>query len=107
MSLFIFGLLYCGLAALSMAMDRHYKQVWGEKPTASLRHILRITGWALLGVSFWISFQSWERGIGSIAWFGILTVAAFTFILLLTYRPKMALYAAPILPLITGAVAAI
>ena len=107
MSLFIFGLLYCGLAALSMAMDRHYKQVWGEKLAVSRRHMLRTAGWALLGVSFWISFQNWERGIGSLAWFGILTIAAFTFILLLTYRPKMALYAAPILPFITGAVAAI
>ena len=107
MSLFVFSLLYCALAALCMAMERHYKQVWGDKPAASRRHTLKATGWILLGVSFWISYQTWERGIGSLAWFGILTIAAFTFILMLTYRPRVALYAAPILPIITGAVAAI
>ncbi|MBL4836643.1 MAG: DUF3325 domain-containing protein [Kordiimonadaceae bacterium] len=107
MSLFIFSLLYSGLAALCMAMEKHYKAVWGNKPEANKRKAIQFLGWFLLGLSFWLSYNNWENGIGSAAWFGLLTIAAFSFILLLTYRPKIALYLAPILSIITGAATAL
>ncbi|MBV1900167.1 MAG: DUF3325 domain-containing protein [Kordiimonadaceae bacterium] len=107
MSLFIFSLLYSGLAALCMAMERHYKTVWGNKPEANKRRAIQFIGWFLLGFSFWLSYNNWENGTGSAAWLGLLSIAAFSFTVLLTYKPKIAVYLAPTLSLITGVAAAL
>jgi hypothetical protein len=90
MSLFPFALTYSGWAALCFATSRHAREVLQREPTPLQRHLLRAAGWIALTVSLFMAAAHAGWPIGTVEWFGMLTASAVSFVLLLTYRPRLA-----------------
>ncbi|MEN3112133.1 DUF3325 domain-containing protein [Uliginosibacterium paludis] len=87
MALASFVLLFIGLEALCLGMDRHARQLAGSTLPGPLARCARVLGcMALLGSAM---LEIAQRGlsIGLTAWFGLLTLAAMTLVLALSYRP--------------------
>lgn len=83
------ALCYAGMAGLCLAMDRHHSQVWKAKAPTRQR-LLRVAGWLLLALAVWPCVQIWGGAVGPVVWCGMLSVGAFTLVLLLPYRPRIA-----------------
>ena len=90
MSLFPFALTYSGWAALCFAMSRHARELLQREPTPLQRALLRAAGWIALTVSLWMAAAQAGWPIGTVEWFGMLTASAASFVLLLTYYPRVA-----------------
>lgn len=85
-------LAYAGFAALSLAMPRHHSQL---RPARSLpnkrdRGLYRLAGWCALALAALASILGWGPAIGAVAYFGVLSAAALTLVLLLAYTPRWA-----------------
>lgn len=79
---------FIGFAFLSMAMKRHYKQLWPNgQLSISKVFILRLVGVLLLIASVVTCIKSFGIGIGLVYWCGLLTFAALLQAMLLTYSP--------------------
>lgn len=77
------AVLFCALSgfiALSVAMERHAKQLLHRSLTPRTRLFIRIAGWLLLAVALLQSISSWSYDIGIVAWLGWLTVAGMALI---------------------------
>ena len=97
-------LAYGGMLALCMGLERHFKQVWQCLPTPLLRRGLRAGGWFGLGLSLVASVGAWGWAMGPVGWFGLISLAGFALVLLLPYRPRLAVWlplgVAPIVALV-------
>jgi hypothetical protein len=71
-------------------MSRHARELLQREPTPLQRHLLRAAGWLALTVSLFIAAAHAGWPIGTVEWLGMLTVSAVSFVLLLTYRPRLA-----------------
>lgn len=91
MAALAFGLAYLGFLLLALAMDRHHRAMLGGVPGPRRRRLCRLGGAALLGLSLLPCFAAWGWSIGPVAWCGVLSLAAFVLVLLLTYAPRAAL----------------
>lgn len=89
----LIGLLlaYAGMVALCLAMNRHYRQVFGDFPGSRLQLGLRAAGTLVLLQSLAVSISQWGWTIGPTACFGLLTVAALLLVFLLPYVPRFVL----------------
>lgn len=88
-SLTAWALAFAGMAALSLAMDRHHAQVFGRREVpAGPRRALRLLGWSLLALSIWPCWQAWGPSVGLVAWCGWLTAGAGAVAALLPYMPR-------------------
>lgn len=78
---------FVGFVFLSMAMKRHFKQLWpkGRLSTGKVL-ILRFLGTVLLIGSALLCTASHGTGIGLVYWCGLLTFAALLQSMLLTLR---------------------
>ncbi|MCO6417753.1 DUF3325 domain-containing protein [Siccirubricoccus sp. KC 17139] len=92
------GLAYAGFLLLSLAMDRHHRELLGGAPPRVRRLACRLGGAASLGLSILPCFALWGWSIGPVAWCGVLTLAAFGLVALLAFAPRAALLLAPLLP---------
>jgi hypothetical protein len=81
---------HIGFGALALAMDRHHRQVFGRGPGTPLRITLRIVGASALAASFAACVAGSGWSIGAVEWFGVLSAAPLTLVLLLAYRPRSA-----------------
>ncbi|WP_234086851.1 DUF3325 domain-containing protein [Azonexus sp. R2A61] len=86
----VFFVCYAALLALCLAMDRHHAQVLHGKPGRPRRLALRLAGGSLIGVALWLCSLAWGWAIGPVAWFGLLSAAAFALVFLLPYAPRFA-----------------
>lgn len=84
-------LCYAGFTALCLSMPRHHDELLGHKPSASRRQALKIGGWLLLCLSLWaaVTVNGWSFGL--VDWFAVLMLSALTLVLLMPYRPRLAL----------------
>jgi hypothetical protein len=84
-------LCYGAFTALCLSMDRHHFDLLGRKPSARLRRCLKLAGWLLLVLSLWaaVSVTGWGRGL--VEWFAVLMLSALLLVLLMPYRPRLAL----------------
>ncbi|TDV51733.1 uncharacterized protein DUF3325 [Pseudomonas helmanticensis] len=84
-------LTYAGFAALCLSMPRHHDELLGHKPSVRRRQCLKLAGWFLLGLSLWaaVSANGWSFGL--VDWFAVLMLSALVLVLLLPYRPRLAL----------------
>ncbi|CAH0276977.1 MULTISPECIES: DUF3325 domain-containing protein [Pseudomonas] len=82
---------YAGFMALCLSTDRHHGELLHSKPTPIRRLGLRVGGWLLLGVSIWPSVlgAGWSQGL--VEWCAVLMLSALLLVLLLPYRPRLAL----------------
>lgn len=83
---------YLGMLALCQGLERHYKQLWHKLPPAGLRHGLRGAGWLSLGLSLYFCAQAWGWAMGPVGWFGMLSLSGFGLLMLLPYRPRLAVW---------------
>ncbi|MGB3123330.1 MAG: DUF3325 domain-containing protein [Pseudomonas sp.] len=82
---------YAGFAALCLSTDRHHGELLHSKPSPRRRLGLRVGGWLLLTVSIWpaIAATGWSQGL--VEWCAVLMFSALLLVLLLPYRPRLAL----------------
>ena len=78
-----------GGAALCLSMSRHGRELLQREPTPLERHLLRAAGWIALIVSSLMAAARAGWPIGTVEGFGMLTASAVSFVLLLTYYPRL------------------
>lgn len=83
---------YIGMLALCQGLERHYKQVWNNAPSPGLCRILRAAGWLSLVLSMYFCAQAWGWAMGSIGWFGLISLSGFGLLMLLPYRSRLAVW---------------
>jgi hypothetical protein len=84
-------LCYGGFIALCLSMDRHHAQLLGRMPTRVMRRRWRRAGWVLLAVSLWAAVSTTGWALGLVDWFAVLMLSALLLVLLMPYRPRLAL----------------
>ncbi|VVO10819.1 DUF3325 domain-containing protein [Pseudomonas fluorescens] len=89
--LLVFLLCYGGFTALCLSMDRHHTDLLGRKPSVRRRQGMRISGWLLLALSLWAAVSATGWGLGLVQWFAVLMLSGLLLVLLLPYRPRLAL----------------
>ncbi|VVO97331.1 hypothetical protein PS838_02625 [Pseudomonas fluorescens] len=89
--LLVFLLCYGGFTALCLSMDRHHTELLGRKPSVRRRQGMRISGWLLLALSLWAAVSAAGWGLGLVQWFAVLMLSGLLLVLLLPYRPRLAL----------------
>lgn len=79
-----------GFAALSLAMDRHWESLHGRGnlPSDRTRNMLRWSGSGGLLLSLLVCLAVWGASQGWVAWAGMLTAAAISLVLLLSYAAR-------------------
>lgn len=82
---------YAGFTALCLSTDRHHGELLHSKPSPPRRLTLRVAGWLLLALSMWpaVAASNWAQGV--VEWCAILMLSALLLVLLLPYRPRLAL----------------
>lgn len=90
LALVALGAAIAGFTALSLAMDRHWEQLHGRgaEPGAAVRRRLRHAGTLGLLASLLACIALRGAGQGGVAWAGMLTAAAMTLALTLTYAAR-------------------
>ncbi|KAA0971433.1 DUF3325 domain-containing protein [Pseudomonas sp. ANT_H12B] len=84
-------LCYGGFTALCLSMDRHHAELLGRKPSARRRQRMKFSGWLLLALSLWAAVSAAGWGLGLVEWFAVLMLSALVLVLLMPYRPRLAL----------------
>lgn len=102
MFLLAFALAYAGLAALSLAMSRHARDVFQPELADGVRLALRCAGGGLLIVSLMFAAAGSGWPVGIVEWLGMLIASAVACALLLTYYPKAAAMLAFVLPVLAA-----
>lgn len=82
------GLCFTGMTALSLAIDRHHRQVYGDDAPLRKRVLLRAAGALSLTLAILPSVLLWGPGAGFVAWIGMLTIGALLAAFLLPYWPR-------------------
>jgi hypothetical protein len=79
-----------GFTALSLAMDRHWEGLHGRGnlPGDGTRRLLRWSGAGGLLVSLLVCLNVWGASQGWVAWAGVLTAAAISLVLVLSYAAR-------------------
>lgn len=82
---------YSGFTALCLSTDRHHGELLHSKPSPSRRLSLRASGWLLLVLSIWptVAAMGWSQGL--VEWCAVLMFSVLLLVLLLPYRPRLAL----------------
>ncbi|MCW5608654.1 MAG: DUF3325 domain-containing protein [Nitrosomonas sp.] len=88
-------LAFAGMTGLSLAMPRHHEQVTGQRALpVGRRYLFRSLGWLLLILAIVPCIQAWGAAVGTVVWFGFLTMGGLLIVLLLPYFPRLAACAA-------------
>lgn len=81
-------LCYAGMSALCLAMDRHQRQLLGYETGERPRRHLRIVGAAVLLLALSPCIWLWHGGVGTLAWIGLLGLAALLLAAMLSYAVR-------------------
>ncbi|TBN44462.1 DUF3325 domain-containing protein [Pseudomonas sp. BGI-2] len=84
-------LCYGGFTVLCLSMDRHHADLLGCKSSARRRKTFKLSGWLLLAVSLWAAVSKTGWGLGLVEWFAVLMLSALLLVLMMPYRPRLAL----------------
>jgi hypothetical protein len=81
-------LAFSGMLGLCLGLERHFKQIWQRAPSSGLRRTLRTAGWLALAASFAASVLAWGWAMGPVGWFGLMSLAGISLVLLLPYAAR-------------------
>ena len=95
-----FSLTYGGMLCFCLSMERHWKQLGGQRFPAALRRAAKPVAAVLLALALYAALGVWPGGMAVVGWFGLLCLGGMTVLLLLPYAPRLALW----LPLGSGVV---
>ena len=106
----LLALAFCGagMVALSLAMPRHFQQIWPRRKHAAwLPGALRLAGISLLAVAFLYCLRDWSWPVALVIWICWLGTAALVLVVALSYWPRpgwvwSALFCAPLLALVSS-----
>jgi hypothetical protein len=90
------------MVLFSAAMPRHSEQIFQREINPSFALYFRTIAWVLLAFTFYLSGTLFGWSIGPAVFFGALTIAVLLLILLLTYREKIIMPLALVLPVLSG-----
>ncbi len=98
------GLSYAGMAALCLAMNRHYRQVTNRLPGRRRQLLLRSLGWMTLALALILCIDAWGVSIGTVAWFGMLTLGTLPLVVGLPWAARACMLAGAVifLPSVVG-----
>ncbi|WP_321850642.1 DUF3325 domain-containing protein [Pseudomonas paraveronii] len=82
---------YAGFTALCLSTDRHHGELLRSKPSPRRRLGLRVAGGWLLTLSIWPAVAATGLAQGLVEWCAVLMLSALLLVLLLPYRPRLAL----------------
>ena len=88
------------MALFCLAMEKHQKQVIDTEIPAMITLLLRPLAWTQLTFTAYVGVEIYGWSIGPVVLLGAITIALLVLILLLTYKPKLVLIVAIILPFI-------
>jgi len=88
--LYALALAYAGVTALSLTHNGYQRRIWGRSASAWTVIALHLGGWGLVALALVPCVLSWEEGLALIIWFGILSCAATTQLLLMPNLPRVA-----------------
>lgn len=100
--LIAFALAYTTCISLSLAINRHFQQVWPAQ-TLSVRiaTLLRNGGWLLMILTLAYCAKLTGIAVGLVLALGLFSAAACVLALLLHYAPKLVLPLAATIPVLT------
>lgn len=85
---------FAGFAGLCLAMEKHFNDLLGRKPTGRQLRALKITGWALLLLSLILAVHGRGRALGLVEWIAVLMAGVTLWVFGLPYQPRLLLGAA-------------
>ncbi|MDR1530336.1 MAG: DUF3325 domain-containing protein [Burkholderiales bacterium] len=85
----ILMLMFIGLGAICVGMNRHARQVFGILPSLGMRCLRIALGFVALMVSLVPAIDDYGTSIGVAVWIGYLAVIATMIGLVLTYYPRI------------------
>lgn len=90
------GAAAAGFGALGLAMDRHWEAIHGRgtMPAPALRRMLQLGGSIALAVSLWCCLAVRDTGQAIVLWCGVLSVAAWASVAVMTYAARHARHTA-------------
>ena len=88
--LMLFVLSLMGFAALALAMARHQENIFGRLLSSRATHMLRIAGWALLGIALFVAVRSQGWSFGLVSYSGHTSLAAGIVFIALVVREQLA-----------------
>jgi hypothetical protein len=84
-------LCYSGFTVLCLSMDRHHAELLGRKSSLPVRRRMKWAGGLLLAVSLWAAVSTTGWALGLVEWFAVLMLSALLLVMLMPYRPRLAL----------------
>jgi hypothetical protein len=86
------GAAAAGFGTLGLAMDRHWEAIHGRGnvPAPGMRRMLQLGGAAALAVSLWCCLGARDTGQAIVLWCGVLSVAAWSAVAVMTYAARHA-----------------
>lgn len=90
------SLAYAGMLGFCLGMERHWKQLASTRFPAIARRFCAPAGSALLGLSGWVATDIWTSAMAAVAWFGMISLTGLALLVLMPYKPRLAL-SAPLL----------
>lgn len=101
--LIAFALAYITCITLSLAMDRHFQQVWPTQTLSSrIATVLRNGGWLLLVLTLIYCAKLTGIAVGLVLALGLFSAAACVLALLLQYAPRFVLPLAATIPALSS-----
>lgn len=82
-----FLLALIGFLSFALAMNRHYHQLFHRTPPSLTRWLLRAVGATGVALSLLVCADHLGWSVGSVLWFGVMTIAALAVIMLFAYGP--------------------
>ena len=83
-----FFLSFAAWTAMAFAMNRHRRDMGWVRVTPAQRTVPRTAGGCLLAASLWACAGHWGWSVGTVAWFGVMTISALALVLALAFRPR-------------------
>ncbi|MDR2306491.1 MAG: DUF3325 domain-containing protein [Paucimonas sp.] len=82
---------FAGFASLCLAMEKHFNDLIGRKPSLGLRRLLRGGGWLLLLLSLVLAVQLRGWAMGLVEWSAVLMAGVTLWVFGLPYLPRLLL----------------
>ncbi|WP_252091159.1 DUF3325 domain-containing protein [Pseudomonas sp. MWU13-3659] len=82
---------FAGFAGLCLAMEKHFNELLGRKPTAAQLRALRFGGWALLLLSLVLAVHGRGWALGLVEWIAVLMAGVTVWVFGLPYQPRLLL----------------
>lgn len=87
-------LAFAGSAALCLAMEKHFSELLGRKPTTRQQLGLRLAGWLLMVLALTIAVNRSGWAMGLVELFAVLMSGLCLWVFALPYRPRWLLWLA-------------